>query len=447
MVRRMINDVIRYVRLAKNIHTLRRNVWLKRVELERMQQKKLRAVIKHAYHNVPFYHRLFDSAGVKPDDIKTVDDLSKIPIITKSQIQHAGSDIIARNVEISKCTERTTSGSTGLPLKIIRCGEESSIGGATYSRLYKENGRRGDDVVYALTGPQHIPDIENRSLFYNIAYNLATKSCGEPTYKYVSVFENMKDQLSILIKTNPTVISGYPTSIKLLAMAAQDSGINIHPRLIFTASELLDAESRQIISSIFDVNPIDFYATVENDVVAWECSEHTGYHMNIDTVAIEFIKDNEAVATGEKGEVILTNLYTYAMPFIRYKIGDVASPSEEQCPCGRGLPLMKNIQGRVDDFVKLPDGRVLSPMTFYALMKPFFPVLLHYKIIQEREDRFIIELVKGKDFSEDIIPRIERRFKEVLGNDIQIEFGIADKITKEKSGKLRAVFSKVKVFK
>ena len=143
----MINDIIRYVRLAKNIHTLRRNAWLKHSELERMQQKKLRAVIKHAYHNVPFYHRLFDSAGVKPDDIKTVDDLSKIPIITKSQIQHAGSDIIARNVEISKCTERTTSGSTGLPLKIIRCGEESSIGGATYSRLYKENGLQGGGTL------------------------------------------------------------------------------------------------------------------------------------------------------------------------------------------------------------------------------------------------------------------------------------------------------------
>jgi len=162
---KMIDDVLRYVCLANNSHILRRNAWLKRSELERMQQKKLRAIIKHAYYNVPFYHRLFDSVGVKPDDIKAVEDLSKIPIITKSQIQHAGLDIIARNTDISKCTERTTSGSTGLPLKIIRCEEESSIGGATYSRLYKENGQRGRDIVYGITGPQNIPDVKNRSLF------------------------------------------------------------------------------------------------------------------------------------------------------------------------------------------------------------------------------------------------------------------------------------------
>ena len=441
----MLDDVIRYVRLVKNTRMLRKNAWLKRSELERIQQKKLRAIVKHAYHNVPFYHKLFDSVGVKPEDIKTIDDLSKIPIVTKSQIQRAESDFIARDIDTSKCTERKTSGSTGLPLKVVRCGEESSIGGATYSRLYKENGLRREDVVYALTSPTNVPDIKDRGLFYSIVYNLAEKSLGKPTYKYVSVFENMKNQLSILKKTNPTVISGYSMSIKLLAMAVKDSGINTLPRLIFTASELLDAESIKIISSAFGVNPTDFYATIENDVVAWECSEHAGYHTNIDTLAIEFIKDNEIVAAGEKGEVILTNLYAYAMPLIRYKIGDVGIPSDEECPCGRGLPLMDLIEGRADDFVKVPSGRIFSPIAVDYLILSSGKIA-HFRIIQEKEDRFTIELVKGKDFSEDVIYQIEARFKQVLGDDIQIEFKIVDEITREESGKLRSVVSKVKAF-
>ena len=433
----MTNDVIRYVRLAKNRHVLRRNAWLKRSELERIQQKKLRAIIKHAYNNVPFYHKLFDSVGVKPDDIKTVDDLSKIPIITKSQIQHAGDEIIAKGMNINKCVELKTSGSTGVPLKIIRCGKELSVKGGTYIRTYKENGQRNKDIVFNLTGPDNIP--KNAKSRY---YNLAARSVGIPKTIYVSVFEDIEDQVSILKETKPDVILGYPMSIKLLAMAVQDNGIEINPRLIFTASELLDTESRELISSVFGVNPIDFYATTETDVTSWECGEHAGYHMNIDTNAIEFIKDNERVAFGEKGEIILTNLYSYAMPFIRYKIGDVGIPSEEQCPCGRDLPLMDMIEGRADDFLVLPSGKIISPRNINLL--EYAHGITSYRIIQEKRNLITVQLVKAKDFSQNTITEVKELIKKgLLGEGINIEVEIVDKIPRDPSGKIHAVISKV----
>lgn len=441
-----MDNIIRYMRLAKSTYMLGRNLRLNRSDLERIQQKKLRAIIKHSYHNVPFYNRLFNSVGVKPDDIKTIEDLSKIPIITKSQVQQAGSDIIARNIDLGKCIQHSTSGSTGLPLNIIMSGYESSIYGATYNRVFRENGVNGwSDTIYNLTGPQNIPDVKNRLSY--LMQDLALKSLGTPTRIFASVLDNMDNQVSILKKSNSTVILGYPLSIKLLAMAVLDKRIKISQRLIFTSSELLDAESRKIINSAFGVNPIDFYSNIENGVVAWECCEHRGYHINVDTVVVELIINNEHVAPGKKGELILTNLYNFTMPLIRYKIGDIATASDEQCPCGIGLPLIKDICGRSDDFVSLPDGRVLSPLIFYSLMKPFFPLLLNYKIIQEKIDKFTVELVKREDFSNDFISQIETQFKDVLGTKVQIDFNLVDEIKNPKSGKIRAVTSKVNVFK
>ena len=434
----MTNDVIRYVRLAKNRHVLRRNAWLKRSELERIQQKKLRAIIKHAYNNVPFYHKLFDSVGVKPDDIKTVDDLSKIPIITKFQIQRAGDEIIANGVNINKSVEYRTSGSTGIPLKIIRCGKELSVKGGTYIRTYKENGQRNRDIVFNLTSPHYIP--QKAKSWY---YNLAARSLGIPKTIYVSVFEDIAYQVSTLKETKPDVILGYPISIKLLAMAVQDNGIEINPKSIFTASELLDTGSRKIISSVFGVDPIDFYVTIETDVTSWECSEHMGYHMNIDTNVIEFIKENERVAAGEKGEIILTNLYAYTMPIIRYKIGDAGVPSEEQCPCGRGLPLMDMIEGRVDDFLVLPSGKIISPRNINLL--EYANGITSYKIIQEKRDKITVQLLKAKDFSQNTITEVKEIIKRgLLGEEINIDVEIVDEIPRDPSGKIRAVISKAK---
>ena len=441
-------DVLTYnVRLYKNIYTLRRNTSLKRSELERIQKKKLRAIIKHAYHNVPFYHKIFDSLNVKPDDFKTVDDLSKLPVITKSQVKCAGSDIIARNVDINNCRKFTTSGSTGTSLSIFFNKKDLSVRRSAYIRTMRENGTRGGDIGLDLTGPHNVSmPKNNKSRYYSTIEGILERSFGTPKTTGVSVFENIENQVTILKKTKPEVISGYPMSIKLLAMAVQDKSISINPRLIFTYSEVLDKESRNVISSVFGTDPIDGYGSIETGRMAWECSEHAGYHMDVDTVVMEFIRDNQKISANEKGEVVATNLHSYAMPLIRYKVGDISTPSDEQCPCGRGLPLMKDIWGRSDDFVKLPDGRILSPTAVNLIMDPFLSMLLNFKIIQERVDRFTVELVKGNDFSEDIIPKIETRFKDIFGDNIQVEPRIIDEITKDKSGKLRAVVSKVNVF-
>ena len=431
-----MSGFIRYVNDYRYLVEFRKNQWLKTPELERIQEKKLRAIISHAYHNVPFYHKLFDSVGVKPDDIKTVDDLSMIPIITKSQVRHAGNDIIAKGINLNKCEKDRTSGSTGEPLTIVFDKKYIELYRMVHGRTLLENGcRLFRDSIASITARCHSQD-ESKSLLQYIG--LRKRYC-------ISVYEDTSNQIRLLKKIKPDVLMGYPSSIKLLAMAVQEKDIKeIHPRLVFSAAELLDTDTRKLINSIFGVDMIDYYGSMEGSgMMAWECREHSGYHMNIDSVVMEFIKDGERVAAGERGEIVLTNLHSYAMPFIRYKIGDIGIPSDEECPCGRGLPLIEGIEGRMHDLIKLSGGRVLSPYKITSILV-FIPGIAQFRLIQESEDEFLLHLVKGKEFCQETIEKVGGGLKNILGAGVHLEIQILDEIPIDPSGKIRSIISKVK---
>jgi phenylacetate-CoA ligase len=422
-----------FLRYPYYLLELRKNQWLKTPDIEEIQKKKLRALIKHAYSNVPYYHNLFDAANIKPDDIKTVEDLSKIPITTKSQVQCAGCEIMVEDIDMNKCEKHRTSGSTGKPLTIVSYKEDRAFSKMVNARTFFENGRRLRDRTAYITWQGHSPN-KCKSL---LQYMGVMKSDS------VSIYNDLSDQIELLKKIAPDILVGYPSSIKLLAMAVQEKEIKeIDPRLVFSSSELLDTETRNFINAVFGVNVFDCYASEEGSYMAWECKEHSGYHINMDTVVLEFIKDNERVAAGERGEIVLTNLHLYAMPFIRYKLGDVGVPSEEKCPCGRGLPLMDKIEGRADDFIVLPSGKIISPRNINLL--EYADGIMSYKIIQEKRDKITVQLVKAKDFSQNTITEVKEIIKRgLLGEEINVEVEIVDEIPKDPSGKIRSVISKV----
>jgi phenylacetate-CoA ligase len=404
--------------------------------LEAVQEKKLKAILNHAYRNVPYYHRLFDSVGVRPEDIKNYSDLSKIPITTKSQLKNAKKEIIARNIDLNKCVKCKTSGSTGIPLTLPFSKEDAMYAKASYERVRIENGfRLFRDVLLNVGSPYSIP--KGKKWYQHLRIH---RSEG------LNVFESLDAQINILKKVKPDAIWGYPSTIKLLAKAVQEKDVKkISPKLIFTASEVLDPETRDFINSIFNVDLFDVYGAYETGCMAWECDEHAGYHMSMDTVLMEFINEKgEHVNTGERGKVVVTNLYSYAMPIIRYEIGDFAIPTDEECSCGRGGYLMKTIEGRCDDFLVLPSGKIISPRNINLF--EYVNGITSYKIIQEKRDKFTVLLVKAKDFSQETITEVKEIIKMgCLGEceDINIEVEIVDEIPRDPSGKIRAVISKV----
>jgi len=426
----MIKEIITNIKVLRS---LKSNVWLKTSQLEELQERKLKMLLNHAYHNVPYYGHLFDSIKLKPEDIRDCKDISKIPITTKAQIQKAKDEMIARNINI--WVEHKTSGSTGMSLTLCSSMEDAIYSRGMYERARTENGFRilRDKLAYM------------GSPFNNPKTKKLWEHFGIRRKDGINVFEPLDKQIERLKKVRPDALWGYASAIRLLAKIIKEKEIEgVSPRLIFTCSELLDPESRSLINSAFKVNLIDSYAAWEGGCMAWECSEHAGYHINMDQVLMEFIDENgESVKKGERGKVVITNLHSYAMPIIRYELGDYAIPTYEECRCGRGGYLLKGVEGRCDDFIRLSGDRFVAPPVFHTSMKSI-PGVSEFQIVQEKRDEIVAYVVKLDELSDvKVIEEIENAFRRILGNNVSINTRFVERIEREKSGKLRSVISRI----
>lgn len=413
---------------------LRRNAWQKTEDLLKLQEKKLRAIVKHAYENVEFYHRKFNSSNLKPSDIKTVQDLKKIPITTKQEVQeNYPNGIVARGVDFRKCKKYRTSGSTGKPLSVILDANAEDYRAALFGRPFLECGLKLRDKMVEIVDQRHI---KRKKEWY--------QHLGLLRRFYVSAAQSVEEQLPLMIAYRPNAIFGYSSWLYLLAKAIDEMGLSLSPKLMFSTAEILTQEQRRYLETCFKVDVFDFYGCVEVERVAWECTEHNGYHLDIDSVVTEFVKANEEVSSGERGKILLTCLYNYAMPLIRYDIEDLGVPSDEKCTCGRGLPLMKCVEGRADDMVIALDGKVFVPENFAQMMRNI-PGIGQYRVIQEKKDMIVVQIVKGKGFTLKTTELITEEFRQILGSEVQVKPIVVDNIKRDSCGKLRAVLSKIKI--
>jgi phenylacetate-CoA ligase len=209
-----------------------------------------------------------------------------------------------------------------------------------------------------------------------------------------------------------------------------------------SGGSLLSRETRKRIEAVFGVPVIDLYSCWEFGNIAWECSRHSGYHMNADSLIIELVRDGKRVSAGERGELIITSLDAYAMPLIRYQIGDLGLLGNPGCPCGRGLPLLERIEGRSNDGIRLADGKILHDYPITILLRSI-PGILQFRLVQETLGEFKVDLVTGEGFGPGTVERAEKGLREVLGPDITLQFRMVNEIPPDPSGKIRSVLSRV----
>jgi phenylacetate-CoA ligase len=403
-----------------------------------MQIKKLRAIIKYADSYVPFYHRKFKSARIDPGQIRSIEDLEKIPLTSRSEVQAASSrEVVASIFDPDRLVKRRTSGSIGQPLTVFVDRETARFEDALWLRAMFENGFRLRDKLVVIHDPA--------GKFLD--YGKWLKNLGIIGREYISILEDARLQLALLKKNEPDVIKSYPSALAIIANLCMANGCNIKPRLIFTGAELLDEATREFISSTFHAEVVDNYGCNEFSLLAWECRQHSGYHINSDSVLMEFINHGEPVASGERGEIVCTSLVNHAMPLIRYRVGDVGIASDAQCPCGRMLPLMEVLEGRVDDFLVTLDGKLVSPLIFHPYPFKNSEWIKQFKIVQEKRDKLIVQLVikeDGADIAE-IIKEARLRLIDLFGTGMQVEFRTVKSIARDPSGKLRKIVSHVSI--
>ncbi|HLN89321.1 MAG TPA: phenylacetate--CoA ligase family protein [Candidatus Binatia bacterium] len=378
---------------------------------------------------------------MKPEQIKTVKDLSKLPGTTKNEIRHNMNETISTDYEMKNLRVLSTSGSTGQPLRVFISKEEDGFRKAKHLRANSSCGHKFSDRWLTVTSPSHFSEVKG-----------VQKLLHFYSPEFVSVFWDVSKQLSAIGKFKPDVLDGYSSSLSLLAREVRKRGNSgINPRLIFGGAELIDDTSRRLLEETFKAPFYDQYATIEFERMAWQCPERFNYHIDADSIIMEFLDANgDEVSAGESGKIVCTSLFNYAMPFIRYTVGDSGVFSDEECTCGRTLPLLSRIEGRSDDLLLLPGGRAMSPRAITIAMGSFHlnRYIEQFKIVQRRRDKIEIQL-KVEDLHADkrlIEKDLLTHFKSMLGIEGELmtfEIFFVDDIPLNKNGKLQIIDSKI----
>jgi phenylacetate-CoA ligase len=432
---------------------LRRKHW-SASRLAEYQMARLRAMVRHAYEAVPYYHELFDKAGIRPADIRSPADLSHLPITTKATLQGLPAEaILARGLDPRTLVKEHTSGSTGRPFTIQNTQSDRIRKSAIYIRAYLQVGLRLTDQQVCLTEERgrhgHRRWLQALEVFLTEERGrhgrrrwLQALGVGRRTY--VPVFDSLDSQLDQLWRLQPDFLLGFPSALRQVAEAMETRGErHIRPRVVCTSAEVLDRDTRQVIESAFGLPVFDLYSSIEFGNIAWQCRYSGAMHINADSLIIELVRqDGTKAAPGEVGTLVCTAFDSYAMPFIRYAVGDLGMVTNGSCECGCAFPILGTIEGRTVDQIRRSDGVVVSPYQFTCSLE-LVQGIAQYQVTQETLERLTVRLVPGRGFGPATTDEVLARCRAILVEGTAVTVQVVDSIPREPSGKFRVVKSKV----
>lgn len=401
------------------------------------RDRRVRALVKHAYERVPYYRRLFDTHGVRPERIRGVADLTQIPTTSRRDLAALpASEVVATGYDPERLIEIRTSGSSGMPFTSRRTWMEHRRLHLARARALRGAGLRlGDQIVRI--GPVSPGTSRDR----RIAGHLLNAT-GLLRQQRIDTFLPAPRIAERLAAMRPDVIVGTPG---VLAMVAEVFDLACAPRMLLAGSEMLTADIRDRIERGFGAPVCDIYGSSEFTLIARECSAGGTMHVCEQGLVLEVLRDDDRpVRQGEVGEVVGTNLHAFAMPLIRYRQGDLVTQGDPVCACGREAATVRGVVGRTLDLFPLPDGRMLHPYELVACFKADLREwVMQYQIVQQAKDHVVLRMVPRADPPAERLRLIEAAARELLGSGVQFDAVITPAIPLEPSGKLRVCRSYV----
>ena len=423
---------------------LSQSQWLTLPEMEELQARKLRRLVQHAYQHVPYYRAKLTQAGIRPEDIVSLADLRKLPFLTKTDVRkHLHFDILSDNHNKDEILRITTSGSTGEPFVCYADRRQLEFRWSATLRAQEWTGYRFGDRTLRLW---HQTLGMSRT---QIIREYADASFSRR--RFVPAFEMSEQNLSDLIdeieEYRPILMDGYAESLNFLAGYLKRSGrkLSWRPQGIMSSAQSLPEESRRIIEDAFGCKVFDKYGSREFSGIAYECEAHAGHHIVAEGYIVEILKDGRPAQPGEIGEIVITDLNNCCLPFIRYRIGDLgeAMDNSRPCACGRGLPRIGKIEGRVQSIIIGAEGQYV-PGTFFAhLLKDYDHAIRHYQVVQEQRGSITFKVVKGSRFTSEAMEEVLRTLRTFLGASMQIDVEYVAEIPLIRTGKRLAAVSRL----
>ncbi|MDR0338414.1 MAG: hypothetical protein LBI18_15170 [Planctomycetaceae bacterium] len=411
-------------------------------ELQELVWQRLRNILHLAYCRIPYYKLVFDRAGIVPDDIKTDSDMLSVPILEKRDVQTNLQTMLDPEFPKHRLIFDQTGGSTGTPVSYYYNIERKWARQAAALRHDCWSGYDVGQRLASLWGAaRDMPTPGWKQKIKSLIFpKILQLNSIQMTPKLMLEFHEQ------LKRYRPPIILAYANALALFASFLKRQNIIVYqPKGIITSAEVLTLEDRQLIEETFGAPVFNRLGCREFSVVASECEQHNGMHIMAEGLYIELVRGSRHTENGETGEILVTDLLNTAMPMIRYRLGDTASWDTGTCSCGRALPRINNVAGRVTDFIVGMDNRLCSGValaTFIVAKRPSFGQI---QIIQEEYGKILYRIGGGKDrtLNQDGIDFIRQQTEMYLGKGMQIDFEYVDSIPHEASGKY--IFSRSKI--
>jgi phenylacetate-CoA ligase len=400
-------------------------------DFEYFQLNKLKLLLYLSVQSVHYYH---DNWSASQKKLALSGNLSDLPLLEKEHIRKNPRDFIRQDLKPIKTFTFHTSGMTGTPIASIWSIPEIRNSLA----LREARSARWAGVSFKMpratfSGRMVVPDPNSKGPYYR--FNLAERQV------YFSAFHlkpsTASQYVQALWKHNIQWLTGYAVSYYILAQFILEQGLEVPPlKALITTSEKVTPEMRQVMQQAYQCRVYEEYSTVENALFASEC-EYGRLHVSPDAGIVEILRpDGSPCEPGEAGEVVATSFVRTYQPFIRYRLGDIAMWDTEPCPCGRQMPVIKEVIGRIEDMVIGPDGRKM--VRFHGIFVDQ-PHIREGQIIQEAIDRIRVKIVPTDGFSDEDICDVQHRVQQRLGNSVYVTVEKVKEIQRTKSGKFRAV--------
>lgn len=410
-------------------------------EIADFQWQELQQLLQHAATRSPWQRDRFAQLKLQLEDFHSPADLRKLPVMTKADIRKFREQMAVPEYR-SRCIFDKTGGSTGEPVQFYYDRHSYEWRNAMTARGYGWAGAaEGEKAFYlwsiAVDNPSHWQRLKTaahdwslrRKFFNNFRLSQATlPAC-----------------LAALNNFAPRVLVGYTSMLEYLARYIQKhGGLRVKLQSVITAAEGVNPAQRELLHAAFGAPVFASYGSREFKLIAMEC-EQGGMHVAADNLLVECLVKGQPAKCDELGAVVITDLHNYGMPFLRYEIGDVATPGAAACACGRGLPLLGAVHGRVSDTIQTPDGKLISGIFFPHLLKEF-SWIEQFQVIQQDLDQVQVKLtVTDRAAADCNLAHLQQRILEVLGQAMRVEFAFVADIPRNATGKHRPVISEIPV--
>ncbi|TVO50868.1 phenylacetate--CoA ligase family protein [Denitromonas halophila] len=412
--------------------------WWPAARLETFQLDRLRAFLSDVSAHVPYYRQVFSAAGFDPATISRVADLQRLPFLTKPVIR-ANTDAL-RADDARGLARFNTGGSSGEPL-IFFIGDER----VTHDVAAKWRATRwwdvdiGDREIVVWGSPIELGAQDRVRQFRDALMRTELMPAFEMSETKLDGF------VARIRARRPAMLFGYPSAISHIARHAEKRGIRLDDlgvRVVFVTSERLYDDQRESIERLFGCPVANGYGGRDAGFIAHQCPSGS-MHITAEDIVVEIVDaSGQVLPSGQSGEIVVTHLATRDFPFIRYRTGDIGVLDDTPCACGRGLPVLKEIQGRSTDFVIALDGTVMHGLSLIYVLRDI-PAVRAFKIIQETLTLTRVQVEPGEGFSDRDVASIQSGLQARLGASVEIVVEQVAQVAPERSGKFRYVISKI----